>query len=323
MNQNHPRPRAPRRTTRGFTLIELLVVIAIIAILIALLLPAVQQAREAARRTQCRNNLMNLGLALHNYMMAHEVLPPGTQNPTGPINNLPAIPFDPNIVMGEFDDEPDQNPPADPIDLSQAYHMGWITQILPFIEQTSAYRKIYFPASVYAQENAVVRSHIIPLLLCPSDPSYSTQGNQAALTSYRGVHHDVEAPLDINQNGVLFLNSAVSYESIADGSSSTFFVSEARRDWNTSLGWMSGTRSSLRNTGSVPNERQRANRSNFAQQPSEDPNPLQVGGFDSYHSGGAHFLMGDGSVRYISENIDPIMYRLLGNRHDGELVGEY
>src|ERR1700754_2067028 len=91
---------------RAFTLIELLVVIAIIAILIALLLPAVQQAREAARRTQCKNNLMQLGIALHNYQMAFEPPPPGVVNSTGPVLNSPS-----------------------------GYHMGWIAQILPYIEQ--------------------------------------------------------------------------------------------------------------------------------------------------------------------------------------------
>ena len=85
MSNVTPNHRATRHS--GFTLIELLVVIAIIAVLIALLLPAVQQAREAARRTQCKNNMMQIGLALNNYMMAHEVLPPGTQNDTGPIQS--------------------------------------------------------------------------------------------------------------------------------------------------------------------------------------------------------------------------------------------
>ena len=102
-----------RHRPRGFTLIELLVVIAIIAVLIALLLPAVQQAREAARRTQCKNNLVQLGLALQNYEMAHERLPPGTVNVTGPIKSEPA-----------------------------GYHMGWIVQILPHLDWRAVYEKM-------------------------------------------------------------------------------------------------------------------------------------------------------------------------------------
>jgi prepilin-type N-terminal cleavage/methylation domain-containing protein len=97
-------PRAPQRP--GFTLIELLVVIAIIAILIALLLPAVQQAREAARRCQCRNNVAQLGLALHNYELSYSGFPPGTVNPTGPIENK-----------------------------AEGYHVGWAVQLLPYLDQ--------------------------------------------------------------------------------------------------------------------------------------------------------------------------------------------
>ena len=90
----------------GFSLVELAVVIGVIALLISLLLPSVQSAREAARRTQCRNNLMQLAIALHNYEMTFEMLPPGSVNETGPIRNTP-----------------------------QGYHHSWIVQILPYIEQ--------------------------------------------------------------------------------------------------------------------------------------------------------------------------------------------
>ncbi|MDX1966784.1 MAG: DUF1559 domain-containing protein [Planctomycetaceae bacterium] len=305
-----PRARAAR-TPSGFTLIELLVVIAIIAILIALLLPAVQQAREAARRTQCRNNLMNLGLALHNYMMAHEVLPPGTQNLTGPINNLPAGPAA----------EDGSGSVSSPIDLTVHRHMGWITQILPYFEQQNAYKKIDFTRSVYAPENATVRNYLIGTLQCPSDPS-PTRNEESVYSSYRGCHHDSEALIDVDQNGVFFLNSAVSYEGIEDGSSSTLFVGEAPGGWNSTLGWMSGTRATLRNTGTEINAKN-VDPATQAARKGEDPDGTVVGGFGSYHVGGSHFTLGDGGVRYISENIELRILQQLAHRRDGGLVDDY
>ncbi len=323
--------RRPSFTRPGFTLIELLVVIAIIAILIALLLPAVQQAREAARRTQCRNNLMQLGLALHNYEMAHETLPPGVSNPTGPILSKP-----------------------------DGYHMGWMTQILPYLEQQNAYKKIDFSRSVYAPENATVRAHIVPVVLCPSSPlashvSMAMDGTQYAINTYAGVHNDVEAPIDVNQNGVLFLNSAVKYEDVSDGSSNTIYVGEYRVEQNQALGynlgWMSGTRGTLRNAvviyrkpaatnGTSPNPAGAPNTPTPVFQDGDItthgaweaipvdpetklPSSEYVGGFGSYHSGGAQFLLGDGSVRFISQNISVPVFRNLTNRKDGELISEF
>ena len=129
----------PVRRCPGFTLVELLVVIAIIGILIALLLPAIQAAREAARRVQCANNLVQLGIALHNYELAHEVFPPGVVNATGPIRNEP-----------------------------QGYHMSWIVQILPYIDEGNAYDMIDFKVGVYDKKQIPVRKHSIVTLHCPS-----------------------------------------------------------------------------------------------------------------------------------------------------------
>ncbi len=322
---NHT-PRNGRTSTirRGFTLIELLVVIAIIAILIALLLPAVQQAREAARRTQCKNNLMNVCLALHNYMMAHEVLPPGTQNATGPIVSGPkATGRDGDALIGAGmggGDAAAQPAPTGPV----GYHMSWTTQILPYLEQQNAYSKIDFHKSVYDAANLPVMQHTITTYLCPSDygPTSSANGIR---TNYRGVHHHQEAAIDVDQNGVLYLNSAVRYEDITDGSSSTILIGEAVLQLNSSMGWMSGTRATLRNTGTSINAPIQALRASGygRQNDTEDADPAVVGGFSSYHTGGGHFGMGDGSVRFLSENIQAITYSHLGNRHDGEMVEDF
>jgi len=285
---------------RGFTLIELLVVIAIIAILIALLLPAIQQAREVARRTQCKNNLAQLSLALHNYAMAHQVLPPGCVNPTGPIRTE-----------------------------AKGYHFGWIAQILPYIEEANAYRKLDFTVSVYDEKQSEVMQHSIPILTCPS---FAGRGGGC---TYVGCHHDREAPIDVDNNGVLFLNSSVSYRDITDGRSHTIFIGEIGDA--TALGWASGTRATLRNVGDGINGSYYANQLSGPRPPwmegeeiggfvepepevEADDEALFVGSFSSPHAGGAHVALGDGSVRFLIEQIDGETLRRLANRADGELV---
>src|SRR5687767_9202589 len=129
------------RLRYAFTLVELLVVIAIIGVLIALLLPAVQAAREAARRTSCLNNLTQLGLATHNYEFHFETLPPGVTNPDGPIRNE-----------------------------SQGIHVSWIVKILPYLEQRILADRFDQAAGAYAEVNTPVREAQISALLCPSSP---------------------------------------------------------------------------------------------------------------------------------------------------------
>ncbi|HUG92784.1 MAG TPA: DUF1559 domain-containing protein [Planctomycetaceae bacterium] len=280
-----------RTRRRGFTLIELLVVIAIIAILIALLLPAVQQAREAARRTQCRNNLMQIVLAVHNYEMAHEVLPPGSINDTRPIVNAP-----------------------------RGYHVSWAVQILPHLDERNAYNRYDFTLGVYAQPNDRVRAYPMRVLSCPSDPgAFGGRGSQAH-SNYAGCHHSREAPIDVDNDGVLFLNSSVRFEEITDGSSYTIFIGE-RLVEGADLGWVSGTRATLRNAGTPINGVALVLPQAVPAQPGGGP--LAVGGFSSHHTGGATFAMGDGSVRFISENINLPTYASLAHRADGEMVGEF
>ncbi|MGE5191607.1 MAG: DUF1559 domain-containing protein [Deltaproteobacteria bacterium] len=289
------------RRRRGFTLIELLVVIAIIAVLIALLLPAVQQAREAARRCQCKNNLMQIGLALHNYDMAYERLPPGSVDPNRPIRNEPI-----------------------------GYHFGWIVQILPYLDQFGTYDHFDFKVGVYDPANQPARNVYISVLLCPSNPKV---GRTLAMSTYAGCHHDVEAPIDVDNNGVLFLNSGVRYRDIRDGASNTIFVGEIA-DLPDGLGWASGTRATLRNAGTGINGGPAFPRPGMPGQPAlpgagapgpaapvdKDALLLQAGGFSSYHVGGAQFVIGDGSVRFLSQNINPATFKNLANRADGELT---
>lgn len=358
------RPTAVSIRVKAFTLVELLVVIAIIGILVGLLLPAVQAAREAARRMQCSNNLVQLGVALHNYEMAHRTLPPGTVDAQGPIVHLPI-----------------------------GYHHGWLVQILPMLDEKVAYNQLDHSQSIYSKRNFPVRAHSIQTLMCPSDPM-----SGGPLSSYAGMHDSREVPIDVDNNGVLFLNSRVRFDDISDGVSYTIAVGEKFID-PTELGWSSGTRASLRNAGSLPNwnkpvggggwgmlppgfaggysstsaagagyagegygygmegyggEGYESSADNPALQPvrtaeylpgpqagmlDSDPKtwlviadlpkiiPNQantagtdVGGFGSEHTGGANFLLADGAVLFLSQNIDHSLYQQYGNRHDGTLM---
>jgi prepilin-type N-terminal cleavage/methylation domain-containing protein/prepilin-type processing-associated H-X9-DG protein len=291
-----PRPRLPH----GFTLIELLTVVAMISLLISLLLPAVQSAREQARRVQCTNNLLQLGLAHHNYADAHRVLPPGVVDARGPIDNLP-----------------------------NGYRIGWIVQILPFLEQGNAWNQFNFGFGVYHPGNSTVQSLTISTLLCPSDGFHVR-----ADLSYAGCHHDVEAPIDSDNHGVLYLNSRIDLDEISDGLASTILLSEFRRkrplsrtrNEPTVIGWARGDRTSLRNTG------HRINTPDALAGPPEptdtevpatvDPASRIVGGFSSFHPGGANFLFCDGSIRFLKQKLDPGIFRALGHRADGLLISD-
>jgi prepilin-type N-terminal cleavage/methylation domain-containing protein len=330
------------RKQPAFTLVELLVVIAIIGILVALLLPAVQAAREAARRMSCSHHLMQLGVAILSYESAHGVYPPGTIQDKGPIYHEP-----------------------------KGYHHNWIVQILPYLEERNAWQHVDQSVGVYHPNNAPVRSLSIEVLRCPSS------ADQTRMRScYAGVHHDVEAPIDEGNHGVFFLNSRVTHDDITDGAAHTLFVGEKRFHDENDLGWMSGTRATLRNTGTPPNvtgvrppvgggvlgmndpymydssamgmmpgdammgegmssASEDAAAAGSETEPGAEPEdganqpaagqplvqaPTAVGGFSSAHPGIVQFIMGDGRTRVIRQSIDMKVYQQLGHRADGQLL---
>ncbi len=303
VSRHQPRPRRDQPARAAFTLIELLVVIAIIAVLIALLLPAVQSAREAARRAQCLNNLMQLGIALQNYESAHEMLPPGVVNPTGPI-----------------------------LDQPKGYHFGWMAQVLPYCELRNVYNHFNFKIGLYEKPNFTSRATLVRGFLCPSDPGANRGPTGIAMTNYVGSHNDVEAPIATTNNGVLYLNSAIRYEDITDGTAQTIFIGEKLND-GLGEGWASGTRASLRNAGSGINgtvspllsgslpgdDGGTGGAINKAAAGSADASAF-VGGYSSRHPGGANFAFGDGSVHFLKTSIGAATFRWLANRADGEII---
>lgn len=252
---------------------------------------------------------MQVGLAVQNYEHAHLFYPAGTIDKQGPIVNQP-----------------------------NGYHVGWIVQILPFLEQKNAHRQIDFSVGVYHANNKTVENHGIGVLHCPTDLNVAGIMGPPGVpsTSYAACHHDVEAPIDVDNNGVFFLNSRVRTQDVVDGLSFTIFAGEKVVD-STNLGWMSGTRATLRNTGTPINAILSATGSGLIEPGVTDPAAgyLQaagvaqtpgppgtfVGGFSSYHPGGANFVLGDGSSRFISEAITPAIYQRLGHRADGQLIG--
>jgi prepilin-type N-terminal cleavage/methylation domain-containing protein len=287
---------------RGFTLIELLVVIAIIAILIALLLPAVQQAREAARRTQCRNNLHQLGLALHNYHDTHGCFPPGT---IGNCENYNAA----------------NNQNTSPL-----------VHLLPFIDESSLYNAVNHGLTYAHWANTTVQGQKLAQYLCPSysDTIIYTHNDRctpgagfsfkAAVTNYVGVAGWRTATTCVPNNGIFFNNSRVRIRDIRDGTSNTAAYGELSKPYSGDSRhspWMRGT--AIEGSGGIKCTRYTPNQFVNTGVLAYDWTNYPI---NSFHEGGAFACMADGAVRFFSENIDNTTWRSLGTRAGNELLDD-
>ena len=317
----------------GFTLIEVLVVIAIIGTLLALILPAVQAVREAARRSQCRNNLKQWGLALHQYHESHATYPPGYLF-AGPVPTSAAVIFvPPNALVGRIFDgwlpPPAAPPPQDP-------GWNWITMLLPQLAQSALYRQIDLDWSVGAPVNADKVVRPLPLVTCPSDTETGVftvlrkDGSalaDASTTSYVAVFGKYGL---INTNpddgdGTFQRNSRVRAQDIRDGLSQTISVGEraamfAKAPW---AGVMTG--GTVRTTPGAPVYTSTIEESpcmTLARIGSRTLNDRFSEPYDffSAHSGQVFFLFADGSVHAISSGINLEILHSLATRSGGEVV---
>ncbi|WP_165227216.1 DUF1559 domain-containing protein [Aquisphaera insulae] len=313
-----------RRTARGFTLIELLVVIAIIGVLVALLLPAVQAAREAARRVQCINNFKQIVLGMHTYQETHATFPPGRVR---------------SRVEG----------------LGLVY--SCFAQILPQIEQIACYNSINFSLNadrgIGGPQNDTARRVRISQFLCPSDTSSQFDTPEQSPTNYQmcvGSRHSV-----IDNNGILYENSRIGFASIPDGASQTVMLSELARSSTLTTNHIIETVNQVilsyevtcRSNGpAVP--RARGNRwiygapnhtmyshhrtPNHTEPDCRGGNPFgdaTNAAWDrlsldtaarSLHPGGVNIALADGSVRFVMNSVSLAAWQALGTRNGGEVI---
>jgi prepilin-type N-terminal cleavage/methylation domain-containing protein len=276
--------------SKAFTLIELLVVIAIIGVMVALLLPAVQAAREAARRIDCRNNCKQIGVALHAYHDVYRQLPAG------------------------WIADPNSGEPG----------WGWATHILPFLEQNNLHAQIQLNLPIADPANQIERETSLSGYRCVSDGrgigphvllADEATGNplfKVARANYVGVFGTLEIEDDpFAGDGVFFQNSNLGFADVVDGLSNTIFVGErcSRIDGSTWTGAVEGAEEGLArivgSTDHVPNHP-----------------AAHFDDFSSYHPTGAHFTLGDGSVRMIADTIDLAVYQALATRMGDEPIGQ-
>jgi len=307
----------------GFTLIELLVMIAIIAVLISLLLPAVQQAREAARRTQCKNNLKQIGLAIHNYHDTHRTFPPGYIARS--VRKL------------------------DPAGAESGPGFSWATLILPQIDEDPLYRHFDFNEDAKDPHNLDHGQEILDQFLCPTDPAPPRfalpDGTELASANYVGIYgFGNMSMMPGTGTGVFHRNSSVRIRDVSDGTSNTICVGERMHvhdnvpmldATNSNSTWYAVIAGAARPAGMM-------NPTMMEQSPSlvlghlgqdamgpmaamyHTPNSTNhIVNFSSNHAGGVQFLLCDGSVHFMSDNTHYETFRSLGERADGNVISEW
>ena len=293
-----------QRRFGGFTMTELMVVMASTSLLMAELLPAVQQAREAARRAQCKNNLKQIGLALHNYKNVYRTFPPGWVQHHSYAVSRPGF--------------------------------GWQTSILPYVGQASLYNKLFTTRNqmMPPAANATLQ-HVIPAYRCPSDSTekINSMRSNYGTSNYSGNHGNVSLPrwapgplsrfwpggVDTPRttNGIFFWNSVIRIRDFTDGTSNTFLVGE--RCVTSAAGIWPGVTSNRSENDQVTDC-----------SPGNEINS-SMAAFSSLHPGGAHFLLGDGAVRFVNQHIESKpgegaamgTYQRLSARNDGQRLTEF
>ncbi len=306
------------RRRSAFTLIELLVVIAIIAILIALLLPAVQQAREAARRSACKSNMKQVGVALHNYHDVHSTLPPAMIYQAGRIDNRASVD-----------------------DLNNGGSFNWLCQILPMVEQTSLYEQMNPGASITDASNNE-RSVQVAAYMCPSDANNETAYNVNGTWARGNMGASLGRQLNVdqagdrfwtelanNRRGMMGRNQSARIRDVTDGTSNTAMVweiraghvaSDPRGTW--ALGRIGASLvGGCDRQGDCDGINEGDANSEDVRGANSDPSQgmgAWTGGDGqaapkSLHTGGCHVILGDASVRFLSENIDFNVHRAMNS----------
>lgn len=294
LRSSGPGARPHIATRRGVSLLELLVAIGLIGLLIGLTTAAVQRVRGAAAKTQCANNLRQIGLALHQYHDAHKAFPPGISSR----------------------DEKDPMP-----------FLGWSARILPYLEQDALWQQavIGYQQTKDFQASPHPGGHVLSVFHCPSDGRTSHPGRGMALTSYLGV----EGLNPVLQDGTLFLDSSVRFADVTDGAASTLLVGERPPSANLLYGWWyagwgQGKDGCLDLTLGVRTKNHSIYDKDcpfgpFPFAPARFNDPCHHFQFWSPHIGGTHFLYCDGSVRFLRYEADHLL-PVLASRAGGEPV---